>query len=391
MKRPFVLLLLFLVGVSAMGCTPPNQPVFEFDVQPSTGVFSAAGETITYTYTVKNPNMEMRIEITDDRFGQPCEPVVIAPYGGSNETSCTFVYTTTGADVQAGVIRNTATASAHAAGDTCCGTDTTDSRSDAAEVILQLPEFPALPETLEGQVLSAGCDHDVAQMYIAIDTGLEWLTPDVDITYTASDGETTYSCFTSRTGVIYCNGIPSDSPGPLEICMQRPTDPAPVCQTISDYPSWIAGISCEPNWQLGSSGCRSEEEIFFTIDTGFTWLTSDEGVNYSASDGDTTYACTVASTPGRVYCFGHRPDNPGALEFCLQREGDSQPLCQVFTDYPQYIWGYTCVAPTPTDRPGQHSPPPNTGPSCSSITSISACQNNSACTWDTSSNKCVSR
>jgi hypothetical protein len=377
-KGLFLLLVLVMLGFSMQGCIPPSKPSFEFDVQPSTGTFSAAGQTITYTYTAKNPNVAMKIAITDDRFGQPCEPVVIQPYNGSTEATCTFVYTTTEADVQAGVIRNTATASVNSAGDTCCGTDTTDRKTDSAEVVLKLPEAV--------QVLSAGCDQDLAQMYIAFDTGLEWVTTDAGITYTASDGETSYSCYTSRTGVIQCDGIPGDSPGPLEVCMQKPGEPTPVCFTIADYPSWIAGITCDPDWELNHPGCHSEEEIFFTLDTGFTWLTSNEGVTLSATDGDTTYACTVATDPGRVYCYGPHPDNPGALEFCLQRKGDSKPLCQTYTDYPQSVWSLSCIPPTPTDRPGQNAPG-----SCASLTTIPACQSNSACTWDTSANKCVSK
>jgi hypothetical protein len=381
MKKGLYWLLVFPMLGSLLGsCSPPGKPAFEFVVQPSTGVFSAAGETITYSYTAKNPNVEMQIEIVDNRFGQPCGPFVLRPQGmgGPSEKTCTFTYTTTGSDVQAGAINNSAVATAHSAGDSCCGTDNSDTRNGNAQVVLEMLETV--------QVLSAGCDQEISQIYIAVDTGLQSLTPDQEVTYSASDGQTSYSCYTSRTGVIYCTGIPGDSPGPLEICMQKPAEPEPVCTTISDFPSWIAGISCQPDWNLNHPGCHSEEEIFFTLDTGFTWLTSNEGVTFAATDGDTTYTCSVATAPGRVYCYGPRPDNPGALEFCIQREGDSKPLCQVFTGYPQVVWDFSCIPPTPTDRPGQNAPG-----TCASITSPAACQANTSCTWETSTNKCVSK
>ncbi|KAF0108302.1 MAG: hypothetical protein FD146_876 [Anaerolineaceae bacterium] len=88
-----------------------------------------------------------------------------------------------------------------------------------------------------------GC-HDELHTYFMIDTGLAWLVPGVEVTFTASDGETAYTCAIHPTvaGRVYCAGLRPDSPDALTFCLQRAGDPAPTCQTYPDYPIWVAGI-----------------------------------------------------------------------------------------------------------------------------------------------------
>jgi hypothetical protein len=93
------------------------------------------------------------------------------------------------------------------------------------------------------RLIAVDC-HDAAQIYFMIDTGLPWLVPGAAVTFTASDGETAYTCVVHPTvaGRVYCSGLRPDSPGALTFCLQRPGDPAPTCQTYADYPVWVAGI-----------------------------------------------------------------------------------------------------------------------------------------------------
>src|SRR5271165_324785 len=76
----------------------------------STG-FSAAGQTIPYTYLVTNTgnNAVTGVSVTDNMNTVSCPSSSLAP--GANET-CTGSYTTTAADVTAGSVTNTAIANA---------------------------------------------------------------------------------------------------------------------------------------------------------------------------------------------------------------------------------------------------------------------------------------
>ena len=81
---------------------------------PST--FNAAGQVITYSYTVTNtgPGPLTGVSVTDPAVpGVSCPSVALAP--GTSQT-CTGTYTTTAADLAAGTITDTATATATATG-----------------------------------------------------------------------------------------------------------------------------------------------------------------------------------------------------------------------------------------------------------------------------------
>jgi sulfatase modifying factor 1 len=91
------------------------------------------------------------------------------------------------------------------------------------------------------RLIGVGC-HDATQIYFMLDTGLDWLVPGADFTYTASDEETTYSCSVHPTvhGRVYCAGTRPESPGDLQFCLQRPGEAAPTCQTFSEYAGWVS-------------------------------------------------------------------------------------------------------------------------------------------------------
>ncbi len=110
---------------------------------------------------------------------------------------------------------------------------------------LTIPDCGSTGEVDGWRMASIGC-FDETRIYFSIDTGLDLFG--LDVTYTATDGETTYSCETHPTlGRVYCTGTRPETPGPLEFCLQRLEDPAPICQTYPDFPIWVAGIPpCAP-------------------------------------------------------------------------------------------------------------------------------------------------
>jgi hypothetical protein len=93
-------------------------PTMTKTADPTT--FSAAGQTITYTYVITNPT-KIRlydVEITDDKTAVDCSSVLSA-FGGAISLSpgesktCTSTYVTTEKDVIAGFVKNTATFSSN--------------------------------------------------------------------------------------------------------------------------------------------------------------------------------------------------------------------------------------------------------------------------------------
>ena len=175
-----------------------------------------------------------------------------------------------------------------------------------------------------------------------------------------------------------CSGIPG-SPGSemtISFCLDDGTcfsEPS----TVSDCgtATWDAD-----DWSLIAVGCHDETQLYFMIDTGLGWLISGTDVTFTASDGETTYTCSVHPTvAGRVYCFGTRPESPGDLQFCLQGSGDAAPTCETFPDYD--VW----VNETP---PCSVTPPPPVEPhtpTCADYTDALTCNSHWAngCKWGT--------
>jgi hypothetical protein len=82
--------------------------------------FTAAGQSITYTYTVTNNDDTFDIEdisITDNKFLAPFDCIALLGPGAS--ATCTATYTTTAADVAAGSVTNTAVANGTFCPDGC--------------------------------------------------------------------------------------------------------------------------------------------------------------------------------------------------------------------------------------------------------------------------------
>ena len=102
--------------------------------------FSAAGQTIDYTYTLSNDSHAPvfgPFSVTDDKAAiVTCPATPTSLYPGDPPITCTATYTITAADVAAGSVTNTATAHANFA------SSTIDSNTDSATVTLS--PVPAL-------------------------------------------------------------------------------------------------------------------------------------------------------------------------------------------------------------------------------------------------------
>jgi hypothetical protein len=116
--------------------SPP--PTMTKTANPTT--FSAAGQTITYSYVITNPGTTVlsAVSVTDDKATTVSCPATTMAAGAS--MTCTSTYTITAADVTAGSVTNTAKLS-DASGDT---------PSASATVTLVKPV--SMPSILEGTV-----------------------------------------------------------------------------------------------------------------------------------------------------------------------------------------------------------------------------------------------
>jgi hypothetical protein len=228
---------------------------------------------------------------------------------------------------------------------------------------------------------TTGCEHEYDRLFFAVDTGYQWLVPGVDVTYSATDGITTYTCAPSQgtPGMVVCSGSYSQNFGPMTFCLQRPADAQPTCKVFSDFASWMAGYTCEPQWRFIGAGCHSANKIFFMIDTDYTWLTTDTQIAYTATDGQTVYSCDTIPD-AQVYCSGARPQSPGPLTFCYQLPGDSAPTCKTFDNYPSQVTGFTCDATPTVGGPAS---------ACYAIKDTTTCWGTTGCTWNTKTGQCV--
>jgi hypothetical protein len=120
--------------------TAIHTPGIEIKKSASPATFSAAGQTITYTYTVANSgNVTLQsVTLTDSRLGTiTCPSTELAP---GAEMTCTATYITTKADVRTGHIPNFAAAT----GKTPDGTSVTSPPAEALVPLVVLPEVPVI-------------------------------------------------------------------------------------------------------------------------------------------------------------------------------------------------------------------------------------------------------
>jgi hypothetical protein len=128
-----------------------HTPGIQLGKSSSPGTFGAAGETITYSYTVTNTgNVTLhRIALTDSRLGPvTCPDPTLAP---AESMTCTAAYVTTQADLDNGDIENAAVVTGHPpTGPTVTGDDT-----DAVPAI-RLPQIDLVKSAFPVEYGAAG-------------------------------------------------------------------------------------------------------------------------------------------------------------------------------------------------------------------------------------------
>jgi hypothetical protein len=127
-------------------------------------------------------------------------------------------------------------------------------------------------------------------------------------------------------------------------------------------------------WALLDVGCHSETQIYLLFDTPFSDLVPGVPYTYAVTDGETAYACDLHPTiPGRVYCSGTWPADPGPLQVCISVDGAPE-YCATFDDFAGRVPACLAAHPVEPDEPGQQILP------CSSYGTMNSCLSND-CDW----------
>lgn len=113
-------LAFFLVGILTLsvlvGCAPAPlpEPELELEAVVNPQLFSGAGQTLEYTYAIKNVGDNTAvIDIHDSELGKVCGTLSLELSPGTTKT-CHATYVTTAVDVSVGNVTTTVTAYAHA-------------------------------------------------------------------------------------------------------------------------------------------------------------------------------------------------------------------------------------------------------------------------------------
>jgi formylglycine-generating enzyme required for sulfatase activity len=182
----------------------------------------------------------------------------------------------------------------------------------------------------------------------------------------ATVGDTDISCSDWGGGWYVCPGVPGaiGETVDMTICLENG-----ICVA-----SPLTILNCNPpvdsGWWMTALGCYDETRIFFQVNTNLDWLVPGADYTYTATDGETTYTCTINPTePGYLYCAGTRPVVPDPLELCLRRAGEAAPICRTFADFRSWV----------SDIPpcGAEEPP---APACTDYVERTPCQE-AGCSW----------
>lgn len=182
-----------------------------------------------------------------------------------------------------------------------------------------------------------------------------------------------------------CNGLPGD-PGTLLTFDAYLTGGSEIHSTIDVAPCGSPSDS-SPSWRIVAAGCHDESRIYFILDTEEAWLVPTAGFTYSASDDQRSYSCSVHPTiPGRLYCVGDRPSDPGNLNILIQQDGAPAPSSASFPAWPTWVAGI----PACGTEPPPEIPPPPTDP-CAAYDHLACDLHKATCIWNNALNQCVSR
>ncbi len=125
-----------------------------------------------------------------------------------------------------------------------------------------------------------------------------------------------------------------------------PTNTSQPVPTNTSQP--VPTNSSALQWNLIGVGCLSTTNIEITFTSGVP-TTSVTGVCAGALPCSTSspikYACQlVPNFDGQVYCYGLLADTGSALTTCLQIPGNTQPICNTFTNFQHYLAPCKCVS-----------------------------------------------
>lgn len=204
------------VGATANAAvTVTQRPTLTVSKSPSPSQVTAAGQTVTYTFTVKNTgNVTLSSVTLADQFTKggagkaspiTCQATTLAPEAA---TTCTGTYTTVETDMAAGGIDNTVTASAVSPAGT-----TLTSTATASVAALQ---NPAVTITKSVSPTSVGAvDQNVTYSFLVTNTGnMQLTTVSLNDTFTAGG--------TGTRGSVTCPQTTLD-PGANMTCTQTYT------------------------------------------------------------------------------------------------------------------------------------------------------------------------
>jgi hypothetical protein len=186
------------------------------------------------------------------------------------------------------------------------------------------------------------CDHGYAAVRVAY-------TPvTLDPPWVTTGSRAFDVCHMPERGAVQCFRLPGEvgSPAPVQTCFRG----EPTCASWRvTVPGCAEMVLSEGLFALAGVGCHDTRRIFFTLDTGLASLAPGSASTFTASDGLTTYSCSLhPSIAGRLYCYGNRPGSPQALEVCVRQDGQSSPTCHTFPDWPATENAIPSCAPTPT-------------------------------------------
>ncbi|SEH57123.1 MULTISPECIES: isopeptide-forming domain-containing fimbrial protein [unclassified Leifsonia] len=186
---------------SQVAIPAPSNPALTLRKTATPATITAAGQTVTYSFLVTNTG---NVTLTDPRIdetafsGTGATPVAVCPAGSlvpGQSITCTATYKATQADVDAGTITNTATASA----DTSDGVAVTSPASSARVDVAQTPAITVVKSASPSGPVSFTAGHVITYSFVITNTGNTTLK-DVVPTEGAFSGSGTMSAPTCPAG-----------------------------------------------------------------------------------------------------------------------------------------------------------------------------------------------
>ncbi|MEZ0396683.1 MAG: formylglycine-generating enzyme family protein [Anaerolineales bacterium] len=133
-------------------------------------------------------------------------------------------------------------------------------------------------------------------------------------------------------------------------------------------------------WSLGGYGCRNEDSVFVTVDTGIPNLPDVLG-SYNVCDDENCYHCDfVALDPQRIYCYADEPTRVSPIRVCLAI--GSEQFCETFV-----LSDYLPCPAQPGEQPEESQQPEQPQPTdpCNQYNTPESCKDHSLpperCAW----------